>query len=40
MQMRKLKPEEMKYASSYNHPRQHLPECASCTLVLEMLCKK
>ena len=25
MQMRKLKPEEMKYASSYNHPRQHLP---------------
>ena len=25
MQMRKLKLEEMKYASSYNHPRQHLP---------------
>ena len=23
----------MKYASSYNHPRQHLPKCASYTLV-------
>ena len=33
MQMRKLNPEEMKYASSYNHPRQHLPKCASYTLV-------
>ena len=31
--MRKLRPEEMKYLSFYNLPRQRLPKCVSYILV-------
>lgn len=33
LQMRKLRPEEMKYLSFYSLPRQHFPKCVSYILV-------